>query len=153
MQIKSIRQQDLPFRFVYIDQYGEITKRSLVTANKSGIYIEGSQDGEDIVKTYRIDRIQKIIESDYEWNSCPYSEPYYSTKETDYYSAPNNGYNNSASTGINAMFNFEKKLKAQMSNKETNKAEAKNVKTKAKGTKKELIIGLIAVLIILYLIF
>lgn len=104
---------ELPFRFVYVDAEGEITKRCLVSAKKSGIYIKGSQEGESTVKTYRIDRILETIDSDYEWDTSPYSPPSYD----DTY------FHKSTGKGLNALFAQEKKLNSQ-----SNGSTAKNKK-------------------------
>lgn len=127
---------ELPFRFVYVDAEGEITRRCLVSAKKSGIYIKGSQEGESTIKTYRIDRILETIDSDYEWDASPYSLPSYGNKIThkDFSCSPGK----TTGTGINNLFDFENKMKTQKDN---------SIK---ESTTKDAILGLVLLAIIIY---
>lgn len=130
---------ELPFRFVYVDAEGEITKRCLVSAKKAGIYIKGSQAGESVEKTYRIDRILQTIDSDYEWEKCPYLSPSYGNKAKHKEFSYSQG--KSAGDGINNLFDFEKKMKAEQGN------------SKKEPTTKDAILGFVLLAIIIYAVY
>lgn len=71
-----ISEDQLPFRFVYQNSKGVITKRSIVHISKqSDYYFSGIQELDGAIRTFRKEQIQEVLDTEAKWLSCEAPEP------------------------------------------------------------------------------
>lgn len=71
-----ISEDNLPFRFVYQNSKGVITKRSIAYISKQNDdYFSGVQELDRAVRTFRKQQILEVLDTEEKWQNCEAPEP------------------------------------------------------------------------------